>query len=186
MRRMLTKLGKYVVVTSVVGGALLWGSLAVTFLSAKSDVTSRNLSFAVLEKGTAFVALDNLNAAGQGGSAPTAQTVAAQGGQAPDKPPASKLVDINSASVEQLKVLPGIGDAYAAKIVAGRPYRVKTDLVRKNIIPQATYDKIASLVIAKQNAAPKPKASAENTPARRWTNAQLWIQEGAAKQEPHA
>ena len=156
MRTILTKLRKYMVATTLVGaGALLWGSLvALTLLSAKSAVPSRNLSFAVLEKGTAFVALDNLNPAGQGGSAAT------QVSQSPDKPPESKLVDINSATVEQLKALPGIGDAYAAKIVAGRPYRAKTDLLRKNIIPQATYDKISSLVIAKQNAAPKPKASA--------------------------
>ncbi len=61
---------------------------------------------------------------------------------------AAKLLDINSASADDLKALPGIGDKYSAKIIAGRPYVNKTQLKSKGIIPDATYSKIEKLIVA--------------------------------------
>lgn len=74
-------------------------------------------------------------------SAPATQATAGQ-----------QLLDLNTATEAQLKELPGVGDAYAKKIIAERPYKRKDELVSKNVVPQAAYDKFKDKVVAKQAA----------------------------------
>jgi competence protein ComEA len=95
----------------------------------------------------AAVTLLSLTPALAAQAAPTAKAATTQSAKSAT---AAKLVDINSASADELKALPGIGDAYSQKIIAGRPYANKTQLKSKGIVPDATYSKIAGMIIAKQ------------------------------------
>lgn len=68
----------------------------------------------------------------------------------PTAAPAAKQIDINSATAAELEAIPGIGKAFSAKIIGGRPYANKAQLVQKKILTQALYDKIKDQIIAKQ------------------------------------
>jgi competence protein ComEA len=73
-----------------------------------------------------------------------------QGGRAPSVLSRSEPLDINTATAAELRALPGMGDEYARRIIAGRPYTAKNQLVGRGILPQPAYERIAALVVARR------------------------------------
>jgi competence protein ComEA len=114
----------------------------------------------------AFAMFTNLSfaqgAAGSGGKDTTATKKTSAGATKAKK---ADLVDINAASKEELTALPGIGDGYSQKIIDGRPYSTKRDLLTRKIVPQATYDQVKDKIIAHRaaGAATKGKKGANPT-----------------------
>jgi competence protein ComEA len=126
-------------------------SIIQSALIAAALLLSAGLSHAVENKpGTA----KETKAAG--GSKTTEKSAKAKDAKAAAK---VKIVDINSAGKKELKTLPGIGDAEADKIIAGRPYLVKAHLVTHDILPRGVYDNLKALVMAKQKQDPAAKPS---------------------------
>jgi DNA uptake protein ComE-like DNA-binding protein len=119
-------------------------------LTAASLLLAANLAFAIEVTTPDIKGAAKANA--DAAKATAAKNKAAVKGAA-DKTKAdakAKIVDINSASEAELKAIPGIGDAFAAKIVAGRPYANKAQLKSRNILPAPIYEKTKDLMVATQ------------------------------------
>ena len=89
-----------------------------------------------------------------------ASTAAAQSRPAPPTPQANQI-EINSASRDTLMTLDGIGEVRADAIIRARPFKAKTELVERRLIPEALYEKIADKVFAR----PPPPAPPPPKPA---------------------
>lgn len=97
-----------------------------------------------------FAVLLALAGSGIGPGLPVSAWAARQAAPKAARPARRDLLDINTATAAQLKALPGMGNEYARRIIAGRPYTAKNQLVNRGVLPQPAYDKIAPLIIARR------------------------------------
>lgn len=82
-------------------------------------------------------------------AAPTMPKAPASDARSTAVAPKTDMVDINTATATELKALPGVSDSDASKIIQGRPYTDKSQLVSKKVVSETTYDKIKDHVVAK-------------------------------------